>query len=174
MPQVEVTFDIDANGILKVTASDKATGRSQHITITASSGLNDSEVEKMRKEAEAHAEEDRRRKELIEARNMADNTISTGEKLIKDYGEKLPAEMKTQIEDGSAKLKQVIATDNTEDIRKATDELGQVIQKVGGSMYQQAGPTAGPETGAPEGGPAGPTGPASDDGNVVDGEFRNA
>jgi len=176
MPQVEVTFDIDANGILKVTASDKATGRSQHITITASSGLNDSEVEKMRKEAEAHAEDDRRRKELIEARNMADNTVYTGEKLIKEYGDKLPADMKKQIEDGTAKLKQTLATDNIAEIRKETDELSQVIQKVGGSMYQQqGGPAAGtgPQSG-PETPGGGSTGPIGNDGDVVDGEFRNA
>jgi molecular chaperone DnaK len=118
VPQIEVTFDIDANGILKVTAQDKATGRSQHITITASSGLNDAEVERMRKEAESHAEEDRKRKELIEAKNNADNTIYTGEKLIKEYGEKLPADMKTQVEEGINKLRTAVGTENTEEIRK--------------------------------------------------------
>jgi len=180
MPQVEVTFDIDANGILKVTASDKATGRSQHITITASSGLNDSEVDKMRKEAEAHADEDLRRKELIEVRNNADNTVYTGEKLVKEYGDKLPADMKKQIEDGAAKLKQTLATENIADIRKETDELNQIIQKVGGSMYQQpgSGPAAEPGPQGEPGGPAAPgggaTGPIGNDGDVVDGEFRNA
>ncbi len=179
MPQVEVTFDIDANGILKVTASDKATGRSQHITITASSGLNDSEVEKMRKEAEAHADDDLRRKELIEARNNADNTVYTAEKLIKEYGDKLPADMKKQVEDGAAKLKQTLAGENVADMRKETEELNQLIQKVGGSMYQQqGGPAAEP---GPQGAPGGPTapdggatGPIGNDGDVVDGEFRNA
>ncbi|MBN1370373.1 MAG: molecular chaperone DnaK [Anaerolineaceae bacterium] len=179
MPQVEVTFDIDANGILKVTASDKATGRSQHITITASSGLNDAEVEKMRKEAEAHADDDLRRKELIEARNNADNTVYTGEKLIKEYGDKLPADMKKQIEDGAAKLKQTLATENVADIRKETDELSQIIQKVGGSIYQQqGGPADEPGPQGEPGGPAAPgggaTGPIGNDGDVVDGEFRNA
>ncbi len=179
MPQVEVTFDIDANGILKVTASDKATGRSQHITITASSGLNDSEVEKMRKEAEAHADDDLRRKELIEARNNADNTVYTAEKLIKEYGDKLPADLKKQVEDNAAKLKQTLASENVADMRKETEELNQLIQKVGGSMYQQqGGPAAEPgQQGAP-GGPAAPgggaTGPIGNDGDVVDGEFRNA
>src|ERR1044072_8237558 len=98
MPQIEVTFDIDANGILKVTAQDKATGRSQHITITASSGLSDSEVEKMRKDAEVHAEEDRQRKELIEARNNADNTVYAAEKALRDFGEKVPADTKSEVE----------------------------------------------------------------------------
>ncbi len=89
VPQIEVTFDIDANGILKVTATDKATGRSQHITITASSGLSEDEVEQMRKEAEAHAEEDRKRRELIEARNTADNAIYTAEKALREAGDKV-------------------------------------------------------------------------------------
>jgi molecular chaperone DnaK len=88
IPQIEVTFDIDANGILKVTALDKATQRSQHITITASSGLSDSEVERMRKDAESHAEEDRKRKELIEARNQADNAVYTAEKALRDLERK--------------------------------------------------------------------------------------
>ncbi len=95
IPQIEVTFDIDANGILNVTAQDKATGRSQHITITASSGLSDSEVEKMRRDAEQHAEEDLRRKELIETRNLADSTVYTAEKLIKDMGDKIPEDLKS-------------------------------------------------------------------------------
>jgi molecular chaperone DnaK len=170
-PQIEVTFDIDANGILKVTAQDKATGRSQHITITASSGLNDAEVERMRKEAESHAEEDRKRKELIEAKNNADNTIYTGEKLIKEYGEKLPADMKTQVEEGINKLRTAVGTENTEEIRKLTEELGGTIQKLGGSMYQQGGEAPAGQPGPDQGPAAG--GPAAGD-NVVDGEFRNA
>jgi molecular chaperone DnaK len=171
VPQIEVTFDIDANGILKVTAQDKATGRSQHITITASSGLNDAEVERMRKEAESHAEEDRKRKELIEAKNNADNTIYTGEKLIKEYGEKLPADMKTQVEEGINKLRTAVGTENTEEIRKLTEELGGTIQKLGGSMYQQGGEAPAGQPGPDQGPAAG--GPAAGD-NVVDGEFRNA
>ncbi len=179
IPQVEVTFDIDANGILKVTAMDKATGRSQHITITASSGLSEQEIEKMRREAEAHAEEDRKRKELIEAKNNADNTIYTGEKLLRDYGDKVPAEVKHQVEEGMGKLRAAVGTDNVEEIRKLTEELGRTIQKLGGSMYQQG---EGPAAGAPGGGPSAPGGdgpsggqPGSEPGdNVVDGEFRNA
>src|SRR5512136_2121012 len=98
VPQIEVTFDIDANGILNVSAKDKATGRSQHITITASSGLSDKEVEQMRRDAEAHAEEDRNRKELIEARNYADSVVYTSEKTLRDLGDKVPADLKGQIE----------------------------------------------------------------------------
>jgi molecular chaperone DnaK len=97
IPQIEVTFDIDANGILQVTAKDKATGRSQNITITASSGLSEAEVEKMRREAEANAEEDRKKKELIEARNNADNLAYTAEKTLRDLGDKVPADVKTQV-----------------------------------------------------------------------------
>ena len=105
VPQIEVTFDIDANGILKVTAKDKATGRSQHITITASSGLSEAEVEKMRQDAEAHADEDRKRRELIEARNQADNTAYAAEKAIREFGDKVPAELKSEIEAKVADLR---------------------------------------------------------------------
>ena len=156
VPQVEVTFDIDANGILKVTAQDKATGRSQHITITASSGLNEQEIEKMRQEAEVHADEDRKRKELIEVKNNADNTIYTGEKLLREYGDKLPAEMKQQVEEGTGKLRTAINGENAEEIRSLTEELGRTIQKLGGSMYQQGEGQAAPG-GPGEPGPEGPT-----------------
>jgi molecular chaperone DnaK len=184
VPQIEVTFDIDANGILKVTASDKATNRSQHITITASSGLNDAEVERMRREAETHAEEDLRRKELIEARNHADNLIYTAEKALKDLGDKVPADVKKQVEDSSSNLRKVMSGDDIEAIRKATESLGEIIQKIGSSAYQQgpasgqgspeAGPTSGqdgPASGksGPASGQSGPR-PAGDD--VVDGEFK--
>jgi len=183
MPQIEVTFDIDANGILKVTALDKASGRSQHITITASSGLNDQEVERMRKEAELHADEDRKAKELIEVKNNADNTIYTAEKMLRDFADKIPAEMKEQVESGVQKLRNTVNSNNPADIRSETEALNALIQKLGGSMYQQApGGEAGPagptgETGGPaEGGPGdggpGDGGTAGD--NVVDGEFRNA
>jgi molecular chaperone DnaK len=182
IPQIEVTFDIDANGILKVTASDKATSRSQHITITASSGLSENEVEKMRKEAEAHADEDKKKKELIEVRNNGDNTIYSGEKLLREHGDKIPADIKKQVEDGSAKLRTALNGENVDEIRQLTEELGRTIQKVGGSMYQQGAPESGGQPGGPgePGGQAGPsggqTGPMGGDSgdNVVDGEFRNA
>ena len=141
VPQIEVTFDIDANGILKVTAKDKATGRSQHITITASSGLSESEVEKMRKDAEAHAEDDRKRKELIEARNQADNAVYTAEKALKEFGDKVPSDVKSEVEAKSAEVKKAAESDNVEAIKAATESLGQVIQKIGASVYQQ--PNAG-------------------------------
>lgn len=168
MPQIEVTFDIDANGILTVTAKDKATGRSQHITITASSGLTESEVEKMRHEAESHADEDRKRKELVEVRNHADNTIYAAEKTLKDLGDKVAADLKDQAQQGINKVKEVMQGQDIEAIRREADDLGQVIQKIGGSMYQQqqGDPAAG---GQPDPGPTEPP-PAGDD--VVDGEFK--
>jgi molecular chaperone DnaK len=174
VPQVEVTFDIDANGIIKVTASDKATGRSQHITITASSGLNEAEVERMRKEAETHADEDKKRKDLIEARNHADNTIYSVEKTLKDLGEKVPADMKTKAEDGAKSLREVMATEDTEAIKKSTEELTTVLQGIGAAAYQQGTPP----TDAPGDNGSGPAGSAEgeqkpDGEDVVDGEFKS-
>jgi molecular chaperone DnaK len=173
VPQVEVTFDIDANGIINVTASDKATGRSQKITITASSGLNKDEVERMKREAEQHAEEDKKRKGVIEARNNADNTAYTAEKLLRENGDKIDEAMKTQVNNLVAQLREAMAGEDTDAIRKQTEELGQLIQKVGASMYQQPGGDqgAGPTDNT---GPTGEQGksPSGDD-DVVDGEFKN-
>ena len=172
IPQIEVTFDIDANGILNVTALDKATNRSQHITITASSGLSESEIEKMKRDAEANAEVDRKRKELVEVRNNADNTIYTAEKLLKDNGDKVPGDIKKEVEDGISSLRGIMNEDDAERIRTATDALGQTIQKVGASMYQQ--PEANPQDGANQADPsAGDTPPEGDAGDVVDGEFKS-
>ena len=139
MPQIEVTFDIDANGILKVTAQDKATGRSQHITITASSGLSESEVDKMRKDAEIHAEEDRKRKELIEVRNNADNTVYAAEKALREFGDKVPAETRSEVEAKTAEVKNVAQGEDVAAIKSATEALGQVIQKIGAAVYQGQG-----------------------------------
>jgi molecular chaperone DnaK len=136
MPQIEVTFDIDANGILKVTAQDKATGRSQHITITASSGLSESEVDKMRKDAEVHAEEDRKRRELIEVRNNADNTVYAAEKALREFGEKVPAEIRSEVESKVTEVKSAAQADDVAAIKSATEALGQAIQKIGASVYQ--------------------------------------
>jgi len=143
MPQVEVTFDIDVNGIMKVTAKDKATGRSQHITITASSGLSKDEVERMRQEAESHAEEDRLRREKTEVRNQSDNGIYTAEKALREYADKIPAEVKTEIEAAVAESRKAAELDDVDAMRKANDNLGQVIQKIGGAMYGQDSPEAG-------------------------------
>jgi len=163
VPQIEVTFDIDANGILKVTASDKATGRSQHITITASSGLSDTEVEKMRKDAELHADEDRKRKDLIEARNNADNTVYAAEKALREFGDKVPADVKTEVEAKVADVKKAAEAEDVDGIKAATQTLSESIQKIGGAVYQGQA--------APEG-EAGPN-PNSDAGpDVVEGEVK--
>ena len=183
MPQVEVTFDIDANGIINVTAQDKATSRSQHITITASSGLSDAEVERMRKDAEAHAEEDRLRKELIEARNSADSAIYTAEKALLDFAEKVPADVKSKVEAEVANVRKVLEGDDTSAIRQATDDLMRVVQQIGAAAYQQSEPQSGPNEEGPasepgdQGGEDGEDGEGGDSGDsgedVVEGEFRN-
>jgi len=164
VPQIEVTFDIDANGILKVTASDKATGRSQHITITASSGLSDEEVEKMRKDAESHAEEDKKRKELIEARNHADNTAYAAEKALKEFGDKVPENVRTDIEAKVADVRKAAEGEDVEAMKTATGVLGEAIQKIGASVYEQEQEVGGGE--AAEGTSEG------EDPEVVDGEVN--
>ncbi len=177
IPQIEVTFDIDANGIIKVTALDKATQRSQHITITASSGLNEAEVERMRREAEIHADEDKQRKEMIEARNTADNAIYTAEKALRDFGDKVPADTQSKVEAEIANVKKALEGDDPAVIKNATEQLFQVVQQIGASVYQQGDPQAGPAAGSQEPGPDGPDDggkkPGGDE-DVVDGEFRNA
>jgi molecular chaperone DnaK len=170
IPQIEVTFDVDANGIMKVSAKDKATGRTQHITITASSGLSDAEVEKMRKDAEAHADEDRKRKDLIEARNNADNTAYAAEKAIREFGDKVPNDIRSEIEAKVAETKSAAQGEDVEKIKAATEALGQVIQKIGASVYEQGSPTGTSQ--APGGGEAG-TNPDPNAGpEVVDGEVN--
>ncbi len=169
MPQVEVTFDIDANGILNVSASDKATARSQHITITASSGLSDDEVKRMVKDSEKFAAEDAKRKERIEARNNADNMVYTAEKTLRDLGDKVPADVKIEVETKATALKGFLESANVEELKRKTDDLAQSVQKIGASMYQQPG--AGDATPPPPGGSPGPTGPGGDD-DVIDGEFK--
>lgn len=136
VPQVEVKFDIDANGILNVKATDKATGKEQQITITASTGLSKDEVEKMKKEAEMHAEEDKKKQETIETRNLAETMVYTTEKLVKDSGDKMKAEDKKILEEKIEAVKKVKEGDDLEAIKKAAEELSQVAQKVGAEMYK--------------------------------------
>jgi molecular chaperone DnaK len=163
MPQIEVTFDIDVNGILKVTAADKATGRSQHITITASSGLSKEEVEKMRQEAEAHAAEDKKRHDLIEARNTADNSIYGAEKVLSELGDKVPPDLKAQVQAAVDEVRKLKDSEDEAAIRKGVDALSQVVQQVGAVAYQQQTPPVSGE-GAPESKQDGP--------EVVDGEVK--
>lgn len=165
VPQVEVTFDIDANGILTVKAKDKASGKEQHITIQGSSNLSKEDVERMKKEAEAHAEEDRKRKETVDMRNQADTLISVSEKTLKDGGDKVKAEDKTSVEEKIKALKEVKDKDDVEALKKAMDALSEAIQKVGAAMYEQ--PAASAEGQAASGDQAKPG-----DKGPVDAEFK--
>jgi molecular chaperone DnaK len=178
VPQVEVTFDIDANGIINVTAADKATSRSQHITITATSGLSDTEVERMRKDAEAHKAEDDKRKELVDAHNTADSAVYTAEKTLKDLGDKVPANRKQEIQDLVAKVRTALGGQDAQAMKSSTEALMEQLQKIGAEAYQQgaAGPAApdggqqaGPQPGPEQGGDGKKGG---DD--VVEGEFKEA
>jgi len=171
IPQIEVTFDIDANGILKVTAADKATGRSQNITITASSGLSEEEVEQMKKDAEAHAEEDVKRKELIEARNHGDNTAYAAEKALKEFGDKVPEEMKAEIEAKVAEVRKAVEGEDVEAMKAVTDELGQLIQKIGASVYEdQEVANGSSESEASQSREEGPEPEESGEDDVIEGE----
>jgi len=150
MPQVEVSFDIDANGILNVKATDKASGKEQKITITASSGLSEEEIEKMKKDAEAHAEEDKKKKEQIDTKNQAEAVIFSTEKLIKDAGDKMKGEGKKELEEKLEELKKVKDTDQYDEIKKKLEEMNQVAQKIGTAMHEaaqsaQANPSEGAE-----------------------------
>jgi molecular chaperone DnaK len=161
VPQIEVTFEIDANGILNVSARDKGTGKEQKITITASSGLDKSEVEKMRREAEQHASEDAKRKEEVEARNSADNMAYTAEKTLREYGDKIPADVKQEIEGKVAGVRSALQGQDINAIKSSMQDLSQAMQKVGASVYGQQGQQPPPSGG--EGGEGGET---------VEGDFR--
>jgi len=148
VPQIEVTFDIDANGILNVKALDKGTNKVQHITITGSSGMSDEEVEKLRKEAEIHADEDKKKKEKVETRINAEGLISTCERTLKDAGDKVDEDTKKPIQEKIDELKKLLEDENAENgkIKEASDALSELIQKVGAAMYEAAGaPGAKPE-----------------------------
>ena len=169
VPQVEVTFDLDANGILHVSAKDLGTGKEQSIKITASSGLSEDEIEKMQKDAELHADEDKKRKELVEAKNQADSLIYATEKSLKDLGDKVDAATKENVEKEIENLKQIVKNDDVEAIKKGIESLTQASHKLAEIMYSQAGqqqPGGGPEEGA-----AGPDEGKKDD-DVVDADFE--
>jgi molecular chaperone DnaK len=169
MPQVEVVFDIDANGILTVSAQDKATGREQKITITASSGLSDDEIERMVAEAEKHASEDAKRRDVAEVRNRADSTIFMAEKSLNDFGDKIDASIKSDIENKIEDLRRAIEADDADQMRNATDALAMAVQQMGASMYEQPGAAEGfaSENGYEDDG----TGEPSDGEDVIEGEF---
>ena len=166
MPQIEVTFDIDANGILNVSAMDKGTGKEQRITITASSGISQSEIEQMVRDAEMHAEEDRRRREETQTRNNAENMAYSAEKMLQDNADKIPAELKTEVEGKIAAVRSALSAGDIAAITAASNELQEAMQRVGQAVYAQPGAGA-----ADAGGDARPGGAAPDD-DSVEGEFR--
>jgi molecular chaperone DnaK len=138
IPQIEVTFDIDANGIVNVSAKDLGTGKQQQITVTGSSNLKDEDIEKMKKEAEAHAEEDKKKKENVEVKNNAESLILATEKTLKEYGDKADAKTKEDIEGKLKELKEAFEKDDTEIMKKKMEELSQVVQQIGAKIYQEA------------------------------------
>jgi molecular chaperone DnaK len=166
VPQIEVTFDIDANGIINVSARDKGTGKEQKITITASSGLSKEEVEKMRQEAEQHAAQDAKRKEEVEVRNSADSLAYTAEKTLRDHGDKISADVKQDIDARIASVKSALQGKDVDAIRSAMQELSQAMQKVGESVYQQPGQPSPGEQGTDQ------QGTGEGDEGTVEGEFR--
>jgi len=136
-PQIEVTFDIDANGILHVSAKDLGTGKDQKITITSSSGLSKDEVEKLRKDAEAHAAEDKKARELVDNKNQLDTGIYTAEKQLKEHGDKVSADIKKKVEDALAEAKKHLQSDNLETLKKANEDLMQALQAIGQEIYSK-------------------------------------
>ena len=181
VPQIEVTFDIDANGILHVSAKDLGTGKEQKISITGSSGLSKDEIEKMRQEAESHADEDKKAKEAIEIKNNADTLAYQSEKQLKELGDKIPADKRKSVEDAIAAVRDAINKNDTDAIKRAYDDLQNKFQDISAELYKQAsaqagqgGPT-GPQPGGPEAGPRPTPEPGAKrgaNGDVVDAEFE--
>lgn len=167
VPKIEVTFDIDANGILNVAARDQATNKEQKITIAGSSGLNENEIQRMVQEAEEHAEEDRKRREAVQLRNDAESMIFQAEKTLSEYGDKVPSEVKAEVDEKVAAVKDILENDreNIDRLQPAYDELVQALTKIGASMYEAAGAQE------PDGEEPGP-GSTADDESTVEGEFR--
>jgi molecular chaperone DnaK len=173
VPQIEVTFDIDANGILHVSAKDLGTGKEQKITITASSGLSKEEVEKMRKDADLHAEEDKKRREEIETRNEADNAVYRSEKMLKDNADKISGDAKSKIETAVNDVKEALKGADVPVIKSSTEKLNEAWQAVSAEMYKAASEKAGASSSSTGGGTqTGSTGPepGKKDEGVIDAE----
>ena len=172
IPQIDVMFDIDANGILSVSATDKATGKEQRITITASSGLAKDEVERLVKEAEAHAEEDKRRRELVEVRNLADSAAYQAERTLAEFGEQISADLKSEVEGKIADVRAVLVREDAdvESLNAAVASLQASLQKIGEQVYQQQQAEA--EAAAQD--PADDVPPSDDSsgGDAIEGEYR--
>ena len=178
VPQIEVTFDIDANGILHVSAKDLGSGKEQKISITGSSGLSKEEVEKMQRDAETHAEEDKKAKEAIEIKNNADTLAYQCEKQLKDLGDKVPEDKKKSVEEAIVKVRAAIEANDTDAMKKTYEDLQNKFQEISADLYKQAAASAGPAPGAEAGGRPGPQAepgtdaPRKDQGDVVDAEFE--
>jgi molecular chaperone DnaK len=170
VPQIEVTFDIDANGIVSVSAKDLGTGKEQSIQITASSGLSEEEIENLVKDAELHAEEDKKKRELIDARNMADSLIYSTEKSVKEVGDKLDDATKSNIEQAIENLKKSLEGEDTEEIKKLTEELTQASHKLAETIYANANQEQ--AQGEPGPGPEADGDAPKDDDDVVDADFE--
>src|SRR5207248_5571648 len=172
MPQIEVTFDIDANGILTVKAQDKGTGREQSVTITASSTLGKEEVDRLVKEAEAHAGEDRAKREEVEVRNQADHMIHQAEKVIKENAERIPEDLKTEVNTKLEALKAAAKGSDTKALQRQMDEFNESLQKIGQHIYQGAGAGGGGGTSSDGGQSDGTTGEPKKEEDVVDADYR--
>jgi molecular chaperone DnaK len=176
VPQIEVTFDIDANGILDVKAKDRATSREQQVRITASSMLSKDDVDKMVRDAQEHAEEDRKRREVVDTRNDADQLAFQAERTLRDLGDKVSSEDKADVETKVTALREALKTDDVEAIRSKMNELAASLQKVSTAAYQAAGPSSSDGNGtggaAPEGEPTGTAAGGSTEEEAVEGEFK--
>ena len=159
VPQIEVTFDIDANGIVNVSAKDKATGKEQTIRIQASGGLNEAEIQRLVREAEAHADEDKRRKEVVEARNQADVAVYSAEKALKDAEGRVPSELKATVEQAVTRLKEAMQGNDATRMRQATQRLAEALARIGQATQQATGHGSGNAAGA-------------DQSDVIDAEFK--
>ena len=168
IPQVEVTFDIDANGILNVSAKDKGTSKEQSITITASSGLSQDEIDQMIQDAEQHADEDSQKRQSVETRNMAESAVYAAESMLKENEEHVPDDLKVEVESKITGLRTALAGEDSSLIESALQELQETVQKVGQEVYSKTG-AAGPEDGGAE---STDQPPSDEDDNTVDGEYR--
>ena len=170
VPQIEVTFDIDANGIVHVSAKDMATGNSQNVAITASTNLTDEDIEKAVKDAEAHAEEDKKRKDEIEVKNNAESLVYNSEKTLNELGDKISGEEKAKIENEIEATKKALESNDTEAIKEATEKLTKVFYEMSEQLYKNANPNAGAE--GAEGVDPNAGNEANDNGNVYDADYK--
>ena len=171
VPQIEVAFDIDANGIVEVSARDQATGKQQSIRITHSSGLTQDEIDRLIRDAELHSAEDRRKKDLVDARNAADGLIYNTEKSLADLGDKIDSGTRTQVETAVSDLKRAMEGDNVDEIRRLTETLTHASHAMAQAMYQQTDSAAGPQGAHSTGNAYGPSSAANND-EVVDAEYE--